>query len=374
MNQKEPRYFSLAIVDNTVIFKIFGTPCKQTGLKIAIYMVELNEYDLKNMIIDLKEAEFTDWNQNFDEFTNEFWELAFVNKWAIEEQRKLSFINLPKSIKFIQSLSFRKPDEIYYNWNVIDFPYSQINFERPETETEVKNFVSRQRSHNTLIQYLINYDQGKYRLIPCHSAGIFRIMDQENFSRGPLIALPSAFADTTLMFWKDEIDEFEYLINKEGIKESELQKFFKANPKFLLGSEYDRIHSGLILQREEGSLIPDFLLEPFWSKAVCDILDIKLPSQKIIINQKNRERFSAAVVSGVAQLKEYADFFAEKKNRENILTRYGISSYKPKLYLVIGRSKFIDPLQRRKIEVDYKNVNVITYDDLLEKAKRRMLF
>ena len=253
-------------------------------------------------------------------------------------------------------------------------PIKSQYFEPHYSIKDFDKFILKQRTIGNLINYVLQIDEGKFKIVPSHSAGIFRIDDPKSFTSGPLIALPSSFAEATRMFWKEEVDEFEYLINKQDIKESELQKFFANHPKFLTSSDYDKLHSGIILSRDSGTMKPDFVLEPIWSRQTCDILELKLPTQRILVGSKNRMGFSAAITKALYQLREYHDYFEDKNNRDEILLQYGISAYKPKLQVVIGRSRFIEPLLRAKAEADLKQLKIITYDDILLRAKRRMLF
>jgi anti-anti-sigma factor len=238
---------------------------------------------------------------------------------------------------------------------------------------QFKSFVNRQRSANPLISFALSSSDGKFVLMPIHTASVFRIRDGKNFRDKGMLALLSIIARATRTFLREEIEEFEFLVNKDGVNELELQRFLEKHPDFLLGSDYNRVHPSITLYREEGSLIPDFMLEPHWSHTTCDLLDLKLPTERIIVGSENRQGFSAAVMKALYQLREYHDYFENRENRNRILEMHGISAYKPKLYVVIGRSQFIDPLIRAKAESDHKQLRLYTYDEILLRAKYRIL-
>jgi len=105
---------------------------------------------------------------------------------------------------------------------------------------------------------------------------------------------------------------------------------------------------------------------------VCDILDIKLPNEKVWILQKNRPRFSSAVLEACAQLREYSSYFDEEDNRYKVLDKYGLSAYKPKMFTIIGRTGEINPIIRKKIEIGSPDITVQTYDDIIKKIKRKI--
>jgi anti-sigma B factor antagonist len=167
--------------------------------------------------------------------------------------------------------------------------------------------------------------------------------------------------------------EFEELINSPRVKEEDIHQFLDRNPGLLLGHEYRHFHSKVLLEREDtGPLIPDFILQPF-DQELCDLLELKLPSEPLIVGTANRKRFSGAVHAATTQLRTYRDYFEDRAKREGIFSRYGIKAYRPRLSVVIGRAPEIDPIEYRRIAESYMDVKVLTYDDLLKRAKRFLI-
>jgi hypothetical protein len=142
----------------------------------------------------------------------------------------------------------------------------------------------------------------------------------------------------------------------------------------MLGYGYNRIYPQVILQRDDGtSLRPDFILEPVGNNW-CDILDIKLPDKSVVVGGRDRKRFSASVEELIAQLREYAAYFEDSRLARRIEEIYGIKCYKPRLIGIIGRDPFIeDERQFRRLATQYTDVDVLTFDRLLEIAKSRPL-
>ncbi len=173
--------------------------------------------------------------------------------------------------------------------------------------------------------------------------------------------------------FKAAVDELEHLINDPKTSEGDLQDFFERNPTMISGEEYKEVHPHVVLSREEGDLIPDFFLEPHDQNELCDLLDLKKPNVRIFNLQKNRQRLSASVHEGIAQLREYANYFNESKNRRLVSDRYKLNAYKPKMFLIIGRRGSIDPFKRREVmEQVPSGVQLKTYDDVLLRAQTRL--
>lgn len=172
-------------------------------------------------------------------------------------------------------------------------------------------------------------------------------------------------------FWREKLSEFDDILNDPSAREHHFQEFFERNPQFLLGLDYERAIPHPILYREEdGPLIPDFFLQPL-DNALCDVLDLKLPTAKLIVGGKNRLRLSSSLFEAVAQLREYHDYFEDPNLREAVRNRYGITAFKPALSVVIGRSpRHISPEKYRQIQTGAGGVQLLTYDDLRRKMER----
>src|ERR1017187_2245816 len=202
--------------------------------------------------------------------------------------------------------------------------------------------------------------------------GIFKVhTDGRDTAKSPLIiAAPHVLSAGTRTVLHQQLQEFEDLINSSSTREDDIHRFLETNPSFLLGENYRQLHSKVLLEREDdGPLIPDFVLQPF-DQELCDLLEPKLPCEPVVVGTANRRRFSGAVHAAVAQLRTYRDYFEDRRNREAIFLRYGIKAYRPRMSVVIGRVPSLDPVEYRRIADDQKEVRIVTYDDLLARAKR----
>lgn len=223
------------------------------------------------------------------------------------------------------------------------------------------------------LNLILTLSNGRIQVLPGQHEGIYRLSLSDNPSSELIIAAPYVIANATRSYIRDEIEEFEGLINSPRSSEHDIQKFLENHQKFLLGHEYQKLYPQVVLEREEeGALIPDFLVQPI-NNEFCDIVDLKLPSVPLVVGKDNRKRFSSAISEAAAQLRTYRDYFDDRARREAVKKRYGITAYRPKLAVVIGRAADVDPTLYRQIQSDLQNIQVVTYDDLIEKAKNFML-
>jgi len=175
------------------------------------------------------------------------------------------------------------------------------------------------------------------------------------------------------LFWREQIEQFEELLNDENAPERKYQAFFERNPHFLKGLDYSQVIPHPVLERteREGVLIPDFFLQPLESR-FADILDLKIPTAKLITGTKNRHRFSAAVHEAIAQVREYRDYFEDPYKRQLVAQKYGLTAYRPTVSVVIGRSpvEITEEKLRQIIDTTPRELRIITYDQLLAKMRR----
>lgn len=165
-------------------------------------------------------------------------------------------------------------------------------------------------------------------------------------------------------------------MNDPSTKERDYQEFFEKNPHFLKGLQYNRVVAQPMLEREPeeaGNLIPDFFLQPLDSQ-YADILDLKLPTEKLIVGSKDRLHFSAAVHNAIAQVREYRDYFEDPLNRKKVFEKYGLTSYRPSAAIIIGRTPedITDEKIKQIAESNPSYLKIITYDQLFLQMKQML--
>lgn len=176
------------------------------------------------------------------------------------------------------------------------------------------------------------------------------------------------------LFFAEELEELNWLINNPHSTEHDLQRFFERYPKFLLGTEYKDLHSQVILTSDDRSaLIPDFLLERIGSN-YCDIIDLKKPNARLLTGPRNRRGFTRHLTMALNQLREYRNYFDDLANRNAFHKKYGLQAYRPRIMVIIGRSRdFYNEMERTTVSDEYRNIQVLTYDDIAARAKRMAL-
>ncbi len=169
------------------------------------------------------------------------------------------------------------------------------------------------------------------------------------------------------------IEVFENIISREDVRELEIQNFLRNYPEVLLTLGYSSARPHICL-REPGnnSLIPDFLLELPGGRGF-DILDLKLPSARLVARNPYL-RMSSELVKALAQLRKYAVFFENSQNRQSFERFYGLSAFRPEIIVVMGREReFLSRDERKEVEEQLGQVRLYTYDDLLAYAQSRII-
>jgi len=221
-------------------------------------------------------------------------------------------------------------------------------------------------------QYLMALEQGRIIFRPTSILDPYCLTEKTGVQRSGLAVL-THFRDQYACVTPSELMELEDLINNPHAKEEDIQHFFENHPHLFRQWDYRDIFPHVFLTREDaGPLIPDFILvDPEAQRTT--IVDLKLPQMKLVRRQRNRDRFSAAVTEAKAQLFEYRDWFEEKDNREQLKERLGIEVYRPHMGVVIGSSmEFRDAFDRQKLMSTMPEIEIVTYDDIIASAQRRL--
>jgi hypothetical protein len=131
---------------------------------------------------------------------------------------------------------------------------------------------------------------------------------------------------------------FEELVNTASTREADIQRFFEREvaPLNPLGTDL-RAYSQIVL-RERGRtmLAPDFLLEPIACGSTA-VLDIGLPSERLALTPKDRERFYVKLYRHIVRMRECGAYFSSLANRRWFRDKYGFESFEPELALIIGK-------------------------------------
>ncbi len=169
-----------------------------------------------------------------------------------------------------------------------------------------------------------------------------------------------------------KINRFIELFGNSENSEPEITSFLaKQENHFILnmGFRGTEVYSQVKCEwqsEEKDEIIPDFFVVR--ANGYADIVEFKLPrvKGKTVVGRNNREQFSSEINSYIAQTRVYASYFDDPNNRKWFEQKYGFKVHKPKRYLVVGRRNDFESDEWIEIKSDYVNVEIVTYDDLVD--------
>lgn len=230
--------------------------------------------------------------------------------------------------------------------------------ERPDEEEEGQDQVEDSLA--------LTLSQGRIRLVRVRSDGTYSFVDSEEDVHGLLYLRKAAGGS-----FARKVQEFEELINDSYSSKDDLITFLEENPTFLLGGDYKSARSRIFLTQENRApLTPDFFLQPV-SGELCDILEVQPPQHEIAVSIGGVSMISEVVLEAVSRLSAYRDYFEDDRRRVSIEDEHGVRVFRPRLFVIIGRSGRTDPLTMRKLEGTMGNISLRTWDEILAVAKRR---
>lgn len=169
-----------------------------------------------------------------------------------------------------------------------------------------------------------------------------------------------------------QINRFIELWGDSKYSEPEITSFLACDEnKFILNMGFMGvgIYSEVLCEwqsEERENIKPDFFV--LRANGYADIIEFKLPNMKSnsITGRNNREHFSSELNTYIAQTRVYANYFDDSNNRKWFEKKYGFKVYKPRRYLVIGRRNDFGMDEWIEIRADYNNLEIVTYDDLVD--------
>jgi hypothetical protein len=172
-----------------------------------------------------------------------------------------------------------------------------------------------------------------------------------------------------------QLPKINKFIEKWGSKESsepDITSFLsEPDNEFILSMKFGAIdiHSELTCKwqsEKKQNIRPDFfVVQP---NGYADIVEFKLPenAKNTVVGSSNRETFGAWLHSYISQTRVYSSYFDDPNNRKWFEEKYGFKVHKPKRYLVVGRRHDFDSDVWREIMSDYKDLEILTFDDLID--------
>lgn len=116
---------------------------------------------------------------------------------------------------------------------------------------------------------------------------------------------------------------------------------------------------------EKDPIRPDFFV--VHTNGFADIVEFKLPSAELkVVGKDNRETFSSQIASYVSQTRTYRNYFDDTSNRTWFESKYNFKVFKPRRIIIVGRRWQFDTDTWREIVSDYQDLEILTYDDLVD--------
>lgn len=167
------------------------------------------------------------------------------------------------------------------------------------------------------------------------------------------------------------IRAFEQML-KDDLKEQPWQKWFEKH-SWVLGSEFVRVLEERIIDTQN---ISDFLLQAY--DGFLDIVEIKRPEGALKFWSETLDHGnyvpSTDLIKAISQASRYIFEVEREANSVKFLERVdGVRVVKPRCVLVFGRSNGWNARQveaYRILNSSYSNLTIMTYDHVLERAKR----
>lgn len=169
------------------------------------------------------------------------------------------------------------------------------------------------------------------------------------------------------------IQRLEKIISGEYKNEVDIQKFLKSN-LWMFGNEYSTII-------ENGKINSDNILDviPKNLENFLDIIEVKLPQEKMFNYDESHNNYypTSHLTKAISQIQNYifelekkvVDIQYQENNSCKIIRPRGIILYGSEQKLNSKEQKFL-----RILNSSYHNVHILTYQQLLEKAKNIMNF
>jgi hypothetical protein len=182
------------------------------------------------------------------------------------------------------------------------------------------------------------------------------------------------FATTTSTLPGDVpgIADLQALVGSNATSEADLQAFLTERPHFLLGLDdaYCEIKPHVALSSPSNTkLIPDFMVR-LDDPGRFALIELKKPNASLQSRSGQSGSVARSAAQAIKQLMEYADAVSTSSARSELRKSIGDVPFDPSLIVVIGRGS---PDRRhvwRGLRAGLPNVHLVTYDYLLERARR----
>jgi len=167
------------------------------------------------------------------------------------------------------------------------------------------------------------------------------------------------------------IDKYNTMLESNCV-EADWQKWFEEN-SWVLGCDFVRVLEERTIDTKN---ISDFLMESY--DGFLDIVEIKRPEGDLEFWQKSLDHGNCIphsdLIKAITQASIYIHEVELEANSKKFFDRVGgINTIKPRCTLIYGRSNNWDQDQNKAFRIlnsSYHNLSIMTFDHVLERAKR----
>jgi len=169
-----------------------------------------------------------------------------------------------------------------------------------------------------------------------------------------------------------KINQFIEIWGNKDSTETDITSYLsESENEFILTMKFGAtdVHSELSCEwqsEERQNIRPDFfVVQP---NGYAEIVEFKLPyiSKNAVVGANNRETFGAWLNTYISQTRVYSSYFDDPNNQKWFEEKYGFKVYKPRRWLVVGRRHDFDSDVWREIIADYRDIDILTFDDLID--------
>jgi hypothetical protein len=255
-----------------------------------------------------------------------------------------------------------------------DYRLQELEFDQlmEERGRMLSSFLGSIASNSLLTEIALVSNGDQVSVIPYHSHSLHSVASTK---KDEVVLLQPGVISTN--YWKNfskDIERLEVLVNQPRIEEAKIEALLRNNPLFMRGLNYSEVHFQVVFPRMGAKdLRPDIVAKPAGSEW-WDIIDLKLPTFPILVGKENRPTLSAAISEAASQLREYAAYFENRDIAKRVEQKYGFQCYRPKLVVIIGRDpKRFTEVETRRAMTAYPNLEILTYDKLIDVARKYLL-
>jgi hypothetical protein len=155
-------------------------------------------------------------------------------------------------------------------------------------------------------------------------------------------------------------------------EEKRFHALFNKYPFLIERDNYSEHWYEAALNYEEGRLFkPDYSLKPnFNQRADLSILEVKLPNESFLAKSPFHPGPLQNLMHHIFQVKDYKDILEDDQHQQKIETAFGFVPNKVEYNILMGsideKTNSLPILNKRMQQIDATNINLLTYDELLD--------